>query len=399
MVKYSSTGTLEASKFVNDDLDSNSANRGAVALMANDCIVVVHQNYNPYRNQTDEILVTKLDSNLAILWQQFIGVESDDGWSSPDGQISVAVDPATDEILIAWSADEQTSVIGDYTPHLLKLDTDGEVLWKRIFGIHESDSYVSYNGYGNKFLSIHGDKFTLVGYTQGPGNNGNDNAFIVTLPLDGTGVGLHGFWTYEEPTDDKIKVFRLSNRTSTTFTPNVHSNAITAVDNMKYYYTDYQDEEFTLYPQVIRSNEGGALEFADGSKQTFSTALVPQVRIGEGRYTIRPEDSGRHILVEDQNYSIRIPNWQKVTLPVGFTFTIINISGSELEVVNEWSNNLQGQMWFSGGNDQTPAVGIADNGSGQMVTLIKIKEGTFSDDGDNHGDIWMIAGADISNND
>ena len=399
VVKYSSTGTLEASKFVNDNMSDNSAYKGAVALMANDSIVVVHQQYNPYRDYTDEILVTKLDSNLAILWQQFIGVDSDDGWVSPDGQISVAVDPATDEILIAWGADEQTTTIGDDTPHLLKLDTDGEVLWKRIFGIHESDSYVGYENQGNKFLSIQGDKFTLVGYTQGPGNNGSDNAFIVTLPLDGTGVGIHGFWTYAEPTDDKIKVWKLSGRTSTTFTPNVHSNAITAVDNIKYYYTDYQDEEFTLYPQVIRSNEGGAIEFADGSKQTFSTALVPQVRTGEGRYIIRPEDSGRHILVEDDNYSIRIPNWQKVTLPVGFTFTIINISSSQINVENENASNFRGQMWFSGGDDRTPSVGITDNGSGQMVTLIKIKEGTFADDADQHGDIWMIAGADITNTD
>jgi hypothetical protein len=52
-------------------------------------------------------------------------------------------------------------------------------------------------------------------------------------------------------------------------------------------------------------------------------------------------------------------------------------------------------MWFSGGDTTTPYVGINDNGSGQMVTLVKIKEGTYSDDGEQHGDIWMIAGADI----
>jgi hypothetical protein len=34
-----------------------------------------------------------------------------------------------------------------------------------------------------------------------------------------------------------------------------------------------------------------------------------------------------------------------------------------------------------------------------MVTLIKFKEATASDDGDDHGDLWMIAGADISDND
>ena len=398
VVKYSSTGTLQASKFVNDDMSNNNAYSGAVALMADDSIVVVHEQYNPYRDQTNEILVTKLDSDLNIVWQQFIGVNDGDGsWRSPEGRISVAVDPASDEILIAWSATDYTDIINDDAIHLLKLDTDGEVLWKRIYGIHESDSYVSWSGSANKFLSIQGDKFTLVGYTQGPSNM-SDNAFIVTLPLDGTGVGLHGFWTYEEPTDDKIKVWRLSSRTSTTFAPNVHSGAITATSNVKYYYTDYPIEEFTFYPEVIRSNEGGAIEFADGSKQTFSTALVPQVRTSEGRYVIRPEDSGRHILVVDQNYSIRIPNWQKVTLPVGFTFTIVNISNNSVDVETEYSNNYQGELWISGGDDKTNVIGINDNGSGQMVSLIKIKEGTFSDDGENHGDIWMIAGADIYNN-
>ena len=395
VVKFSSTGTLVASKFVNDNLGENSADYGSVALMANDCIVVVHDQYNEDRGETDEVLVTKLDSDLNIVWQQFIGLEDGDGgWDSPYSPISVAVDPATDEILLAWESDDNSDIINDDAVYIVKLDTDGEILWKRIFGIHESDSGINWNDHGNKALSIHGDQFTLVGFTDGPSDE-TDNAFIVTLPLDGTGVGLHGIWTYAELNDNRIKVWRLSNTTSTSFTPTVNSGAITYTDNIKYYYTNYPNEGFTFYPQVIRSNEGGAIEFADGSKQAFSTALVPQVRIGENRYTIRPEDSGRHILIDDGNYRIRIPNWQKLTLPVGFTFTIVNITNSTVYVENEDSNNYRGEMWLSGNDSKTPLVGINDNGSGQMVTLMKIKEGTQSNDGDNHGDIWMIAGADI----
>jgi hypothetical protein len=125
---------------------------------------------------------------------------------------------------------------------------------------------------------------------------------------------------------------------------------------------------------------------------------VPQVRISAGGYTLRPEDSGRHILIETSNYSVVIPNWQKVLLPVGYTVTLINISGSDAYVTCESSDNLEGQMWFSGGDDTTANISFADNGSGQMITLIKIKEGTESDDSENHGDIWMVAGADISVN-
>ena len=397
VVKFSSTGTIQHSKFVNDGMGINNAYDGAVALMANDSIVVVHNQYNNDRDETDEVLVTKLDSNLNIVWQQFIGYQDDGSWYSPDSNINVAVDPATDEIVIAWEVDEQFEFFDDQAIVIVKLDTDGEFIWKRMFGVYESDTEMCYEGYGNKALSIHGDQFTLVGYTDAPDDD-NDNAFIVTLPLDGTGLGFHGLWKYVEPNDDRIKVWRLSDRTATVFTATEHTGSITAVDNIKHYYTDYPSEEFTFYPQTILSNQGGAIEFADGSRQTFSTAIVPQVKISAGRYVLRPEDSGRHILIETSNYSVTIPNWQKVSLPVGYTVTLVNISNSTAYLACESSDNRQGEMWFSGGDDKTSYVAINDNGSGQMVTLIKIKEGTYSDDGEDHGDIWMIAGANISDN-
>lgn len=401
VVKFTSAGQITASKFVNDNMGNEDAYDGAVALMANDSIVVVHAMYNNYRDEQDEVLVTKLDSSLNIVWQQFIGIESGDGWTDPGSKISVAVDPATDEILLAWESYNE-DIFNDDAIHVVKLDTDGEVVWKRMWGVHESDTRTNYLGYGNKALSIHGNKFTLAGYTDAPDDN-YANAFIVTLPLDGTGVGEHGLWTYAEPNDDRIKVWRLSGRTATTFTPTVHTNGITTISNLKYYYTGYPTNEFTFYPQTILSNQGGAIEFADGSKQTFSAAIVPQVKISAGRYTLRPEDSGRHILIESSNYSVIIPNWEKVTLPVGYTVTLVNISGEdayvECESVNYPGPGLRGSMWFSGGNDKTAYIGFPDNGSGQMITLIKIKEGTRSDDSENHGDIWMVAGADIYNND
>jgi hypothetical protein len=309
----------------------------------------------------------------------------------------VAVDPATDEILLAWHT-YNDDIFGDDAIYFVKLNTDGEVIWKRIWGVRGSDVRISYESYGNKALNIHGDQFTLVGYTDAPDDNYN-NGFIVTLPLDGTGLGEHGIWTYVEPNDDRIKVWRLSGRTATVFTATEHTGGITAVNNIKHYYTDYPSEEFTFYPETILSNQGGAVEFADGSRQTFSTALVPQVKISAGRYTLRPEDSGRHILIETSDYSVTIPNWQKAVLPVGYAVTLVNISGSDAYVACENSDTYQGEMWLSGGDMKTPAIIFPDNGSGQMITLIKIKEGTKSDDAEDHGDIWMVAGADISDND
>lgn len=395
VTKWSSTGTIQASVSINSNQSSDGADYGAVALMADNSIVTVHTMYNNVRDESTEVLVTKLDSDLNIIWQQFIGIWSDeDGWEGPQGSPSVAVDPTTDEILVVWEADADDT-INDYAIYIVKLDTDGDVIWKRVFGVHESDTQLRD---GTKFVSISGNKYTVVGTTDAPDDE-TANAMIFTMPLDGTGLGYHGIWWYIEPNDDQVKVMRVD-RESDAFTPNINSNVITATDNVKYYYTDYPQEEFTLFREVIRSEVGGAVEFADGSKQSFSTAIIPQVKLSAGRYKIRAEDSGRHILVETQNYNIIIPNYREVTLPVGFTFTVVNISGNNVTVENQYvDNGERGQMRFSGGDTVTSFAGINDNGSGQMVTLMKIKEGTTSDDGENHGDIWMIAGADISNND
>jgi len=120
------------------------------------------------------------------------------------------------------------------------------------------------------------------------------------------------------------------------------------------------------------------------------------VRISAGRYMLRPEDSGRHILIEDSNYRVIIPNWERVTLPVGYTVTLVNISGEDAYVECE-NDGLRGKMWFSGGDDKTLQIRFPDNGSGQMITLIKIREGTRSDDSEYDGDVWMVAGAEIYN--
>ena len=83
----------------------------------------------------------------------------------------------------------------------------------------------------------------------------------------------------------------------------------------------------------------------------------------------------------------------RVDMPRGAKVINLSCVGGDIYLhVND------GEFLFSGGNDQTPYVGITDNGSGQMVTIMKIEEGEDVNDGDSHGDRWMIAGADIYNN-
>ena len=332
--------------------------------------------------------MTKLSAAGVIVWQTAFYTPDDGGHGYP----SLAVDTATDEIVVVFNAySSDNRLDGANAWHIVKLDSDGEILWKRIWGTPGNAMYQRYNSDTGRSISVSNGKFTIAGYTYATADN-YYNAAIASLPLDGTGTGQHGIWTYFEPNDNKIVQVRKTT-SAQTFTPNVNTSTVTTTDDDKYYYTGYPNGQFNLFTEVIRSNEGGAIEFADGSTQTFSATTIPQVRI-YGEYYLRPEDSGRHLYLTEENYTVYIPYWERVKLPVGYTITIINRSGSTMYLYLQGGNN-DGRIFFSGGDTNTMGVYINDNGSGQMVTLIKIEEGSNVDDADNHGDRWMIAGADI----
>ena len=387
VVKYNgATGDIIWSKYINPE--QGYMKNHSVALMADDSVVVTsiayNNNYGSY-----VITVTKLTSAGAIEWQNQFYMDDE---SYPDVP-TVAVDPATDEIIVTYTAYiSLPENNGNDAWNILKLDTDGEVLWKRILGHYSNSIYQNYNEGGGRAVSISNGQYSIVGMTYETADD-YYNAALVTLPLDGTGTGHHGIWLYVEPNDNKIEQIRINSPASLTFTPHVNALNITVTDNDKFYFADYPGDDFNRFTQIIRSEEGGAIEFADGSKQTFSATIIPQVKV-YGKYTLRPEDSGRHIYVTNSSYRIWIPNWDRVTLPVGYTITIINRSGSNVYLYAE-DGSEEDRIYFSGGDTVTKGIYISDNGSGQMVTLVKFEEGEYNDDADSHGGRWMIAGADI----
>ena len=389
VVKYDGeTGAIIWSKYINPEQEW--MNNHSVALMADDSVVVAGLAYNS-NYECNVVTVTKVDTLGEIVWQNQFFIDDDD-W--PD-TVSVAVDPATDEIIIAFSASiyaDENADDGDSAWYIVKLDTDGEVLWKRIWSVWGNGMYIDWNESGGHFVSISNGQYSIAGTTYATIDY-NANAALMTMPVDGTGTGQHGLWTYFEPKDNKIEQIRINTPESLTFTPHVNELNITTADNDKFYFADWPRDDFNRFTHVIRSEEGGAIEFADGSKQSFSATIIPQVKI-DGKYTLRPEDSGRHIYVTNSSYRIWIPNWARVTLPVGFTITIINRSGDDIYLYAEDAGE-EDRIFFSGGNIETKGIRIADNGSGQMVTLVKFEEGEYNDDADSHGGRWMVAGADI----
>jgi hypothetical protein len=142
----------------------------------------------------------------------------------------------------------------------------------------------------------------------------------------------------------------------------------------------------------------GGLVFGDGSRQTFATDIMPQIKADRG-YTVTAQDSGKHIYYKNNSGTITIPPvWSdntlgQLNLPVGFTFTIINRSGSDCFVELK-SFSPRGTILGSGRASSYHTWGIPDSGSGSMVTLILLEAGKYLGNNTTTEPVWMISGPD-----
>jgi hypothetical protein len=88
---------------------------------------------------------------------------------------------------------------------------------------------------------------------------------------------------------------------------------------------------------------------------------------------------------------------------VGFTFTLVNTTGSDCFVETLTGPSNRARLKLAGRNIDTYTIGIPDSGSGSMVTFLKVKQGYTMDNSDGLGDypdVWMVSGpGDIYNND
>jgi hypothetical protein len=158
-----------------------------------------------------------------------------------------------------------------------------------------------------------------------------------------------------------------------------------------------------LFPQHLHKAldpKHGGLVFGDGTKQNTAGDRIPQIR-ADNDYYLTANDSGKHIYFRNNSGNVVIPGWWYVNLPVGFTFTIVNYTGSTCYVNLEWWPGEVGTILGAGRNDSTPVWGIPDSGSGSMVTLIKLEDGhDYNNQGQQDGPVWMISGpSDIYNAD
>jgi hypothetical protein len=351
--KFNSAGTHQWTRALNIDID-NASYAKSVAVRGN-VVVVSHESSGNFTT-----VVTKLDATGAVKWQR----QTNSGDDS-----SVALDTNGD--IYAVTEANMESQYNDCIK-VIKFNSVGEVIWRKILATHVGDDGALCNDYfkNGRNLTLDADHLYISGYTTAFDGNispaNPENGFIVKLPKSGDCDGIYGAWTIMT---DMYDVDKVTATEATAFVPNINTGEFeTWEPDFETDWWDPSDDSYYHSFEEIRDRDGGAIEFADGTRQTSSAQMIPQKKISNGAdHRLSLEDMGRHIYVTDSDTRIAVPYHDDNPLPIGFTVVIINNSGSSIRI----DADGVGIDIVVPGATSAPYWDLASPG---MATLIKVEE-------------------------
>ena len=309
--KLNVSGTHQWTKALNNN--TNDCYAKGVAVRGNVVMVTFENSGN------GDTVITKLHTDGTILWQR-VSDSNDDS--------SVAID-SNGDIYVAMEFNFENKY--EDVIKVMRLAANGEPIWRKFVG---TLSY-EYGGTNERFkngrnLTIDDSNLYVSGYTTAFDDD-YENGFLVKLPKSGDCDGYYGSWTVQT---DMYNVYKVTSTEATTFTPLVGTgNFENWSPNFETNWWDPSDDGSYHTLQEIRDRDGGAIEFADGTRQTSSAQIIPQVKISTGAdHRLTREDAGKHIYVTDSNTSIIVPYHEDNPLPIGFTVVIVNYSGSSVNI-------------------------------------------------------------------
>jgi outer membrane protein assembly factor BamB len=191
--KFNSTGTHQWTRALNIAAD-NASYAKSVAVQGN-VVVVSHQS-----SGNGTTVVTKLDATGDVKWQR-------QTYSNDDS--SVAIDTNGDIYAVA-----EANMESQYNDciKVIKFNTYGEIIWRKILATHVGDDGAVCNDYfkNGRNLTLDADHLYISGYTTAFdgsifGNN-PENGFLVKLPKSGDCDGIYGAWTIMTDMYDVDKV-------------------------------------------------------------------------------------------------------------------------------------------------------------------------------------------------
>jgi hypothetical protein len=351
--KFNSAGTHQWTRALNIAVD-NASYAKSVAVQGN-VVVVSHQSSGNFTT-----VVTKLDATGAVKWQRQTASNDDS---------SVALDTNGDIYLVV-----EANMESQYNDciKVVKFNTYGEIIWRKILATHVGDDGALCNDYfkNGRNLTLDADHLYISGYTTAFDGaifaSNPENGFIVKLPKSGDCDGIYGAWTIMT---DAYDVDKVTTTEATAFSPNINTGEFeTWEPNFATDWWDPSDDSYYHSFEEIRDRDGGAIEFADGTRQTSSAQMIPQKKISNGAdHRLSLEDMGRHIYVTDSDTRIAVPYHDDNPLPIGFTVVIINNSGSSIRIDGDGGSI----GIIVPGVTQAPYWDLASPG---MATLIKVED-------------------------
>ena len=352
--KFNSSGAHQWSRVLNTIIEGTHSGK-CVAVRGTTVVV------SSYNDQYSDTVITKLDTSGNILWQR----QTDSGDDS-----SVAIDTNGDIYAVAegYFENKYNNII-----KVIRFASNGEPIWRKFFGTlgyqEGGDNEYFKNG---RNITLDAEHFYVSGYTTAFDADA-ERAFLVKLPKSGDCDGYYGSWTVQTEAYDVDKV---NVTEANTFTPNIRNgNFQSWSPDIESNWWDPSNNSSYQTLQPIVDRDGGAIEFADGSRQTSSAQQIPQLKISNvGRHRLCLDDMGKHIYVTNSNNSIIVPYHLDNPLPIGFTVVIVNSDDGPIQIEGDGN-----QMDII-----VPGVDTArywELDSPGMATLIKVEK-----------DVWFMTG-------
>jgi hypothetical protein len=324
--KFNSEGTLLWTRQLNDQNDDCYAR--SVVTIGTD-IYVAH-----YSDDDGDTVVTKLDASGNIKWQRI--TNSDD-----DTCIARTVDG--DLIVIS---EAYYNFADDDGIKIIRFSPNGEVVYKRwLTATTNDDTYLA----TPRGLTTDAHSFYIGAYFD---TDNYESGLAVRLPLDGSGTGEHGSFSYVDVNnetsnwlstgieDENFTVGEVDLESENNYAgpladsnhPYINTGTTVTVGTGDFYVDSYYPG---LTVEPVRDTDGGSIVFADGSKQSTSATDIPQ-RIYTGqRYTLSMKDRGHHILCDRSDDDIVIPYNARVPFPIGTVITIVNRGSNTINISKE----------------------------------------------------------------
>jgi len=324
--KFNSEGTLLWTRQLNETNDDCYAR--SVVTIGTD-IYVAH-----FSTDDGDTVVTKLDASGNIKWQRITASDDDNCIArTADGDLIVI-------------AEDYYNFADDDAIKIIRFSPNGEVVYKRwLTATTNDDTYLA----TPRGLTTDAHSFYIGAYFS---TDNYESGLAVRLPLDGSGTGEHGSFSYVDVNnetsnwmdtgieDENFNVGELDLESENNYAgpladsnhPYINTGTTVTVGTGDFYVDSYYPG---LTVEPVRDTDGGSIVFADGSKQSTSATDIPQ-RIYTGqRYTLSMKDRGHHILCDRSDDDIVIPYNARVPFPIGTVITIVNRGSNTINISKE----------------------------------------------------------------